>query len=72
VPLHYDSLVAKLITWGANREEAIARMLRSLAEIRMDGVKTTIGFHLWLLQTDAFRRGDLHTRFVDEAIRSPT
>jgi acetyl-CoA carboxylase biotin carboxylase subunit len=66
VPPHYDSLLAKVITWGVDRQEAAARMLRALQELRVDGIETTAGFHQRLLQTEAFRRGDLHTRFVED------
>ena len=41
---HYDSMIAKLIVWGATREEAIARMKRALAEFAIDGIRTTIPF----------------------------
>ena len=72
VPPYYDSLLAKIITWGVDREEATARMLRALREVRVDGVKTTAAFHERLLQTEAFRRGDLHTRFVEEELMEST
>ena len=68
VPPNYDSLLAKIIVWGNDREEATARMLRALRETRLDGIKTTVGFHERLLRTDEFRRGDLHTRFVEEVL----
>jgi len=66
VPVHYDPMLAKLITWGADREEAIARMTRALDELRVDGVKTSIGFHRRVMTHPAFVRGDLHTGFLDE------
>ncbi len=69
VPPNYDSLIAKLITWGSDRPEAIARMRRALAELRVEGVKTTAPFLARLLQSDAFVRGDVHTRFVEEFIQ---
>ena len=68
VPPNYDSLLAKIIVWGNDREEATARMLRALGETRLEGIKTTVGFHERLLRTDEFRRGDLHTRFVEEVL----
>ena len=46
IPPHYDSMIAKLIVWGATREEAIARMKRALGEFAVEGVHTTIPFHL--------------------------
>jgi acetyl-CoA carboxylase biotin carboxylase subunit len=69
VPPNYDSLIAKLITWGSDRPEAIARMRRALAELRVEGVKTTAPFLARLLQSDTFVRGDVHTRFVEEFIQ---
>ena len=54
IPQFYDSLIAKLITWGADRDEALARMRRALAEMRIDGMKTAIPFHLKLMQDLAF------------------
>ncbi|HMN63398.1 MAG TPA: acetyl-CoA carboxylase biotin carboxylase subunit [Burkholderiaceae bacterium] len=69
VPPYYDSLLAKLVAWGKDRAEAMARMARALSELRVDGVKTTASFHQRLLRTDDFRRGDVHTRFVEQFLR---
>ncbi len=66
VPVHYDPLLAKLITWGANRNEAAARMTRALDELRVDGVKTSIAFHRRVMTHPAFLAGDLHTGFLEE------
>jgi len=66
VPVHYDPLLAKLITWGANRDEAAARMTRALDELRVDGVKTSIAFHRRVMTHPAFLAGDLHTGFLGE------
>ncbi|HRP96534.1 MAG TPA: acetyl-CoA carboxylase biotin carboxylase subunit [Rhodocyclaceae bacterium] len=68
VPPYYDSLLAKVIAWGHDRDEAIARMQRALAEMRIEGVKTTIPFHGRLLHHEQFRRGDVHTKFVEEVL----
>jgi acetyl-CoA carboxylase biotin carboxylase subunit len=68
VPPFYDSLIAKLIAWGRDRDEALARMQRALAELRIDGVKTTAAFVSRLLASDTFRRGEVHTRFVEQFI----
>jgi acetyl-CoA carboxylase biotin carboxylase subunit len=66
IPPNYDSLVAKLITHGASREEAIARMRRALAEtiIEGPGVKTTVPFHLKVMDNAFYRRGAILTNFV--------
>ncbi len=66
VPPHYDSMIAKLIVWAPTREQAIDRMIRALLEFRIEGVKTTIPFHLKLLQHEKFRSGDVSTRFLEE------
>jgi len=61
VPPFYDSLVAKLIVWGADREEAIARGRRALDEYRLEGIKTTIPLHRRLLEWESFSSGAYHT-----------
>jgi acetyl-CoA carboxylase biotin carboxylase subunit len=66
VPPYYDSMIAKLIVWAPTREQAIDRMLRALSEFRIEGVKTTIPFHLRLLTHEKFRAGDVSTRFLEE------
>jgi acetyl-CoA carboxylase biotin carboxylase subunit len=66
VPPHYDSLLAKLIVWAPTREEAIARGKRALNEYVIEGVPTTIPFHLKLLENDLFRRGEAYTNFLAE------
>ena len=68
VPIHYDSLVSKLITWGAARPEAIARMRRALAEYEIAGVKTTIPFFAWLLDDEDFLASCVDTTFLDRAL----
>jgi acetyl-CoA carboxylase biotin carboxylase subunit len=62
---YYDSLLAKVITYGQNREEALARMVRLLGEMRVEGVSTTIEFQRQLIQHPRFRSGDVHTTFVE-------
>jgi acetyl-CoA carboxylase biotin carboxylase subunit len=66
VTVYYDSLVAKLICWAADRDAAIARALRALREFKIVGFQTTLPFHLQLFQDPRFRAGRIHTRFVDE------
>jgi acetyl-CoA carboxylase biotin carboxylase subunit len=65
VPPYYDSLVAKLIVHGKDRPEAIARMLRSLAEFRIEGIKTTVSFHERVMRHEDFIKGRCTTSFVD-------
>jgi len=68
VPPYYDSLLAKIICWGQDREEALGRMKRALREMILDGVKTTIPFHLQLLEHAGFRAGRINTRFVHDVL----
>jgi acetyl-CoA carboxylase biotin carboxylase subunit len=68
VPPFYDSLLAKVICWGLDRDEALQRMMRALSEMQIDGVKTTVPFHLQLLAHDRFRAGDVNTRFVHDVL----
>ncbi|WP_449536904.1 acetyl-CoA carboxylase biotin carboxylase subunit [Ferdinandcohnia sp. Marseille-Q9671] len=65
IPPYYDSMIAKLITYGATREEAIARMRRALSEFVIEGVHTTIPFHLKLMNHEKFVGGDFNTKFLE-------
>jgi acetyl-CoA carboxylase, biotin carboxylase subunit len=65
IPTFYDSLIAKLITHGRDREEAIERMLRALEEFVVEGVATTIPMHLAILNTPEFRSGNFNTKFIE-------
>jgi len=69
VGVHYDPLLAKLITWGRSREEAISRLRRALDEYILTGVRTTLPFHRWLVRDEGFLRGDLSTAFIAERWR---
>ena len=64
VPPFYDSLLAKILVHAPTRDEAIAKMERALRETRIDGVPTTLPFHLKVLANDYFRRGELSTDFL--------
>jgi len=61
---YYDSLIAKLITWGNSREEAIQKMKGALKEFIIEGIKTTIPLHLKIMDDPAFREGDFHTHYL--------
>ncbi len=65
----YDSLIAKLVAWGGNREEARRRMLRALSEYSIEGVQTTISFYHRLLNHAAFTGGDYSTSSVESFVR---
>lgn len=66
IPPHYDSLVAKLIVWGKTRERAIARGKRALEEFVIEGIKTTIPFHLKVLEDPRFISGNFDTGFLEK------
>jgi len=63
---HYDSMIAKLIVWGATRDEAIARMKRALVEFEIEGIKTTIPFHMKLLNHPKFLKGTFDIKFLED------
>ncbi len=65
VPSNYDSMIAKLITFGKDREEAIARMRRALSEMKVDGIRTNIPFHQRLMRDPDFCSGNISTRFLE-------
>ncbi len=66
IPPYYDSLIAKLIIWGNDRNEAIKRSKRALEEFSIEGIKTTIPFHLKVLENEQFISGDYDTSFIDK------
>ncbi len=65
IPPFYDSLMAKLIVHGRDRTEAINRLRRSLDEFVVEGVKTTIPFHQFVISTPEFQKGDFDTHFIE-------
>jgi acetyl-CoA carboxylase biotin carboxylase subunit len=65
IPPYYDSMIGKLITVAQTRQEAIQTMYRALSEYVIEGVKTTIPFHLQLMQDERFRSGDFNTKFLE-------
>ncbi len=66
IPPNYDSLIAKLCVWGEDRPAAIARALRALGELEVEGIATTRDFAMQVLRTEAFVTGDYNTSFIDE------
>jgi acetyl-CoA carboxylase biotin carboxylase subunit len=65
IPPYYDSMIGKVITMARTREEAIDTMYRALSEYVIEGIKTTIPFHLQLMQDERFRSGDFNTKFME-------
>ena len=68
MPPYYDSLVAKVIAWGRDRDESITRMTRALREFEIGGIRTTIPFHLAVFDNAFFRRGEVYVNFVQRRI----
>ena len=65
IPPYYDSMIGKVITVARTREEAINTMYRALSEYVIEGIKTTIPFHLQLMQDERFRSGNFNTKFME-------
>jgi acetyl-CoA carboxylase, biotin carboxylase subunit len=65
IPPYYDSMIAKVIAYGSTREEAISRMKRALSEFVVEGIHTTIPFHLKLLEHENFVDGNFNTKFLE-------
>jgi acetyl-CoA carboxylase biotin carboxylase subunit len=72
VPLEYDPLLAKLVAWGGDRQEAIARLRRALDEYEVFGIETTIPFFRRVLDHPAFLAGEIDTGFIDRALAEGT
>ena len=64
IPIYYDPMIAKMITYGKDRDEAIDRMVRAIDEYQITGVSTTLGFCKFAIQHEAFRSGHFDTHFV--------
>jgi acetyl-CoA carboxylase biotin carboxylase subunit len=68
IPPYYDSMIGKLITMAQTREEAIDTMYRALSEYVIEGVRTTIPFHLQLMKDERFRSGNFNTKFLEDFV----
>jgi acetyl-CoA carboxylase, biotin carboxylase subunit len=71
IPPYYDSLVAKLIAYGVNRDEAIARMERALSQFVVQGVETSVSLHQAIFQDEGFRAGEFDTGFMERFLARP-
>jgi acetyl-CoA carboxylase biotin carboxylase subunit len=65
IPTQYDSMIGKIIVWSEDRPKAIARMRGALEELVVEGIKTTVPFHLRVLSHPAFQAGDVNTHFIE-------
>lgn len=65
IPPFYDSMIGKVIVWATTREEAIQRMKRCLLELKIEGVSTTVPFHLKVLDNPFFNKGEVFTNFIE-------
>ncbi len=66
VPIYYDSMIAKLVAYAATRDEAIDRLCRAIDEYYIKGIKTTLQFGKWAVQTEPFRTGKFDTKFIEK------
>ena len=66
IPIYYDPMISKLITYGETREEAIQRMIRAIDEYEVTGVETTLQFCKFVMQHEDFTSGDFNTKFVEK------
>lgn len=66
IPIYYDPMIAKLITYGKTREEAMDRMIRAIDEYHITGIRTTLAFGKFVMQHEAFRSGNFNTHFVSK------
>lgn len=66
IPIHYDPMIAKLVTYGQDRAEAIAKMIRAIDEYQITGVQTTLPFGRFVMEHEAFQSGQFDTHFVSK------
>jgi len=69
VPPYYDSLIAKLISFGADRDEALAKMSNALEEMHIDGIKTNIPFHQDIIHDEDFRAGGVNIHYLEKKLK---
>lgn len=70
IPIYYDPMIAKLITFGKDRTEAINRMVRAIEEYEITGIETTLGFGKFVMQHEAFKSGNFDTHFVGKYFKA--
>ncbi|MFC6999837.1 acetyl-CoA carboxylase biotin carboxylase subunit [Rufibacter roseus] len=72
IPIYYDPMIAKLVTFGKNREEAIEKMIRAIDEYHITGIETTLSFGRFVMQHEAFRSGNFDTKFIERYFKDPS
>ncbi len=71
IPIYYDPMIAKLVTWGEDREQAIERMIEAIDDYQISGLKTTLDFGKYVMKHEAFRSGDFDTNFIKQYFSDP-
>lgn len=71
IPIYYDPMIAKLVVWGENREQAIERTIEAIDNYQISGLKTTLDFGKYVMKHEAFRSGDFDTNFVKQYFSDP-
>lgn len=66
VPMFYDSMIGKLIIWAEDRPKAITKMRRALKEFKVEGIKTTIPFHIKMMDNEDFQKSKIHTKYLEQ------
>ncbi|WP_300223971.1 acetyl-CoA carboxylase biotin carboxylase subunit [uncultured Helicobacter sp.] len=69
VPMFYDSMIGKLVVWAESREKAIKRMHRALKEFKVEGIKTTIPFHIEMMENQDFKQSKIHTKYLEQHLQ---
>jgi acetyl-CoA carboxylase biotin carboxylase subunit len=64
IPIYYDPMISKLIAWGSTRDEAIQRLTEAIDNYKIEGVATTLSFGKWVINHDAFKKGQFDTHFI--------
>jgi len=70
VPVYYDPMIGKIVVWARDRASAIERARRALRETTLEGIKTTLPFHRWLLDQEPFAKGDFDTGFLSRHFKT--
>jgi acetyl/propionyl-CoA carboxylase alpha subunit len=70
IGLYYDPMLAKLIVWGADREQAVTRMRRALVDLIILGIETSRDFHIRVMDNDEFRRGAIDIQWLERSLAS--